>query len=385
MAAAAVVAPAPARRRFCVVAPTYPLTVGAAPFNDAMVRALRHRAEVEFLSWRRPYPPYLYRGSIRDPAPPANAEPAGFVLDWTSPASWRRAVDRANAFGAEALIVPWLHPVMAPPYLGLFRRARRTMQIAVVCHNVHPHERLPGSRSLTRAVLGHADVLVTHAPHQAEELRALGVRGSIVEAFHPLFVPEDIAAAPGAEAVARERQRVGDPELLLLLYGAVRPYKGADLAIEAMARVDPGLRVHLVVAGRFWTGRDQLSSLAASLGVDDRVTLRDGFVSNEDTALLFASCDAALLPYRSATQSGVVAMAFGYGRPVIATRVGGLPAAVRDGRDGILAPPEDVAALAGAIERMARERSWLAAGARETRTTRTFEQYADLLTQGVPE
>jgi glycosyltransferase involved in cell wall biosynthesis len=381
--AAAAAAPDLARRRFCVAAPTYPLTVGAAPFNDAMVRALRRRADVEFLSWARPYPPYLYRGSVRDLSPPANAEHAEFVLDWASPASWHRAVDRARAFGAEALIVPWLHPVMAPPYLGLFRRARRTMQIAVVCHNVHPHERLPGSTFLTRSVLRQADVLVTHAPHQEEELRALGARGSIVEAFHPLFVPQDLADAPAADAVAGERARAGEPELLLLLYGAVRPYKGADLAIEAMARVDPGLHVHLVVAGRFWTPREELSSLADSLGVTDRVTLRDGFVSNDDTALLFAACDAALLPYRSATQSGVVAMAFGHGRPVIATSVGGLPAAVRDGRDGILTQPEDVDALARAIERMAREHSWLAGGARETRATRTFERYAELLDLGI--
>ena len=383
MVAAAAVAPDPGRRRFCVVAPTHPLTVGAAPFNDAMVRALRRRADVQFLSWTRPYPPLLYRGSMRDPAPPPQAEPAEFVLDWANPASWGRAVERAEAFGAEALIVPWVHPVMAPPYLGLFRRARRTMQVVVVCHNVHPHERLPGSTALTRAVLRQADALVTHAPHQREELRALGANGAIIEAFHPLFVPDDLARPASAYDVARERAACGNPELMLLLYGAVRPYKGADLAIEAIARVDPGLHVHLVIAGRFWTSKDELAGLVSSLGVEDRVTLRDGFVSNDDTALLFEACDAGLLPYRSATQSGVVAMSFGHGRPVIATAVGGLPAAVRDGRDGILAPPGDVSELARAIERMAREREWLAAGARETRSTRTFEHYAELLDAGI--
>jgi glycosyltransferase involved in cell wall biosynthesis len=133
------------------------------------------------------------------------------------------------------------------------------------------------------------------------------------------------------------------------------------------------------VAGRFWTPYEELAQLAQRLGVTDRVELRDGYVSNEDTALLFSACDAALLPYRSATQSGVVALAFGYGRPVIATAVGGLPAAVRDGVDGLLAPPDDADALARAIERVARERERLSAGARRTRELRSFDRYAELL------
>jgi D-inositol-3-phosphate glycosyltransferase len=384
MAVPAAFAPGLERRRFCVAAPTHPLTVGAAPFNDAMVRALRRRADVSFLSWTRPYPPLLYRGQIRDPEPPPHAEAAEFVLDWADPRTWQAAVDKAEAFGAEALIVPWLHPVMAPPYAALFRRARRSMRIVAVCHNVHPHERLPGSRALTKHVLRSADALVIHAPHQRTELAELGARGTVIDAFHPLFVPGDLAAPPAPADVAAIRASHGDPALFLLLYGAVRPYKGVDLAIQAMARVDPALDVRLVVAGRFWAPVDELSDLARRLGVQDRVVLRDAYVSNDETALLFEACDAALLPYRSATQSGVVAMAFGHGRPVIATSVGGLPAAVRDGRDGLLAEPNDVEALAQAIERMARERSWLSAGARETARTRTFDAYAELLDMEIP-
>src|SRR5437016_5950671 len=91
----------PGRRRFCVVAPTHPLTVGAAQFNAAMVRALRRRADVEFLSWTRPYPPLLYRGPVRDElSQPPHVEPAEFLLDWADPWTWRKALDRASAFGA---------------------------------------------------------------------------------------------------------------------------------------------------------------------------------------------------------------------------------------------------------------------------------------------
>jgi len=370
----------PDRLRLSVIAPTYPLTVGAAQFNGAMVRALRRFAEVDFLSWRRPYPPLLYRGPVRDErSRPPHVERADFVLDWGDPRTWRRAVARAAAFRADAIVVPWLHPVMAPPYAWLLHAARGRFARVVICHNVLPHERVPFAAALTRGVLGGADTVITHAPGQRNELERLGVRARVVEAFHPLFVAGELAAEPAPEEVAAERARCGSPDLLLLLYGAVRPYKGVDLALEALARVDRALDVRLVVAGRFWTSRSELEELAVRLGVDDRVELRDGYLSNEESAVLFQACDAALLPYRSATQSGVAALAFGHGRPVIATAVGGLPSAVDHDTDGLLAPPDDPDALARAIERLAHDRDRLTRGAARTQSRRSFDLYAELL------
>jgi glycosyltransferase involved in cell wall biosynthesis len=314
---------------------------------------------------------------------PTQVEQAEFLLDWADPRTWRSALDRAEAFGAEAVVLPWLHPVMTPPYAWLLRAAEGRMRRIVICHNVLPHERVPLAAALTRRVLRRADVLVTHAPAERRELEKLGVQGLVVEAFHPLFVPADLAPEPTPAALAGARASFGSPELLLLFYGAVRPYKGADLALEALARVDPLLSVRLVVAGRFWTPRAELERLARRLGVEKRVVLRDGYVSNEDTALLFGAADAALLPYRSATQSGVVALAFGHGRPVVATSVGGLPAAVDHGVNGLLCEPGDPEALARAIERMAHERERLAAGARRVRDQRSFDAYAALLDAAV--
>ena len=132
------------------------------------------------------------------------------------------------------------------------------------------------------------------------------------------------------------------------------------------------------VAGRFWDGGRELRSQAERLGLNGRVAFRDGFLSNEEAALHFGAADASLLPYRSASQSGVVQLSFAYGRPVIATRVGGLPAAVDDGVDGLLCTPS-AEGVAEAIERMAREHHELAAGVRAGGSLRSFDRYCGLL------
>jgi glycosyltransferase involved in cell wall biosynthesis len=363
--------------RIAVLGATHPLTGGAAQFNGAMVAAMRRLGEVDFVSWKRLYPPLLYRGvtSDRDSQPPRTVE-ADFVLDWLDPRSWRAALRRIDDFGADAVVLPWLHPVMAPPYRWLLKHASPGVARVLICHNVLPHEPHPAARLLTRATLRHADLLVTHAPHQREELAGLGLgQTPVLEAFHPRFVAADLASAPSAEEIAAERRRLGDPDLLLLTYGAIRPYKGVDLALEALARVGRGIR--LVVAGKFWSGKDELIRQAARLG--DRVELLDRYVSNEETALLFGACDAALLTYRSASQSGVVALAFAHERPVLVTDVGGLASAVGDGRDGIVVRSLRPAAIAAAIDRLAQDHLSLRAGVRAGMERWSFDRYASLI------
>ena len=370
--------------RLAVLGATHPLTSGAAQFNAAMVTSLRRRAPTEFISWRRLYPPLLYRGPQLDSASrPARAVQARFLLDWADPRTWREALREVEEFGANTLVLPWLHPVMTPPYRWLLRHAPRRMRRVVVCHNVLPHEPQPLARTLTKATLRHADLLVTHAPHQRGELEELGL-GSTPRARG---VPPALRRRPTSPSrPSRTRcwpsaRASATRSCCCSAYGAVRPYKGVDLALEALARVDPALDVKLVVAGRFWDGKAELEAQAAALG--ERVELRDGYVSNEETALLFAACDAALLPYRSASQSGVVGLAFAHERPVLATAVGGLPAAVRDERDGLLALPDDPDALARAIERLAVEHPRLRAGVLEEAERYSFDRYAELLCEAV--
>lgn len=366
--------------RKTLIAAVHPLAAGVAQFNGALARAMAQDGPTDVISWRRLYPPLLYRGQVIDPsAPHADGPEAAFILDWHDPRSWHRAVRRVEEFDADVVILPWLHPVMTLPYRYLLRHVPRSTSRVVICHNVQPHEAVPGLRALSRATLRHADLVVTHAPHQRTELAALGLASTpLLEAFHPRFAADDFGPVPTASERAAERARHGDPDLLLLTFGAIRPYKGIDIALDALARVDPSLHVRLVVAGRSWDGGDVLRTQVARLGLSGRVEFVDRFISNDEAALLFSTADASLLPYRSASQSGVVQLSFAYDRPVIATRVGGLPAAIDDGVTGILCEPEPES-VARAIEGMADAHTELGKGVLESTHTTSFHRYSALL------
>jgi glycosyltransferase involved in cell wall biosynthesis len=107
--------------------------------------------------------------------------------------------------------------------------------------------------------------------------------------------------------------------------------------------------VFLTVAGEWWRKDTILQELLDNEFLKNRVEIIDRYVSEQEAAEYFSRADIVVLPYRSATGTGVIPLAYYYGKPVIATKVGGLPDVVDDGISGRLVQPEDPYALAEVI------------------------------------
>jgi len=371
--------------RLALVGPAHPDTGGIAHFTAGLAPVLDATGGVTVLTWSRRYPARLYPGTLRDTVSTtaigyARAVP---ILDIMNPLTWRQAVARARRDGCSTLVLQWVHPVQGPVYRTMAIAARRAgIGVVAICHNVSPHESsLLWSRMVQLGVRS-ADVLVVHSGPMAAEARRLHPGAQVVEAFMPAFTNVaaafDAADAAAAGAAARERYGIPAGERLLLHFGFIRPYKGVEDAIRAMAHQTAGAR--LLVVGECWDDSDVYRRAVADAGVGDRVTLDFRYVANEEMPGLFAAADAVFLPYRSATQSAVAQLAYAFDRPVIATTVGGLPEAVEDGTSGVLAPPDDPVALGAAVDRFyaADAASW-AAGVATMRERFSWERYAELV------
>jgi len=145
----------------------------------------------------------------------------------------------------------------------------------------------------------------------------------------------------------------GSGSCRLLFFGRVHAYKGLDAFIDAVKALRlKGCDVRGVVAGR---GSD-LDRHRTALSDQTAFELRDYYIPPTEVASLFSEAYAVVLPYRDGTQSGVAAMALGYGVPVVATAVGSIPEFVRDGVNGLLVQPGDHVALCDALARLVSDR-----------------------------
>jgi glycosyltransferase involved in cell wall biosynthesis len=152
-------------------------------------------------------------------------------------------------------------------------------------------------------------------------------------------------------AKAEAKAKLGLECNLILFFGFVRQYKGVVYLLQAMPKVLRRVDVHLLIVGEFWDNIAPYTELILELGIHHAVTVVDRYIPNEELGLYFSAADVVVLPYVDATQSAVVPLAYAFERPVITTRVGGLPDVVFDGETGILVPPGDSEALAQAIVR----------------------------------
>jgi len=165
-----------------------------------------------------------------------------------------------------------------------------------------------------------------------------------------------------SRSTARFRLRYEEDEFLLLAFGTIRPYKGLDHLFPAVAEARksvPALR--LLVAGRAFDealGRQHQQQIS-DLGLGDIVRFENRFIEQDEVETLFAAADLTVLPYIRIDQSGVLFLSYTFGKPVLATRLGGLPELVREGIAGYLVAPGDTHALSGAIVRAWNERDRL--------------------------
>lgn len=150
----------------------------------------------------------------------------------------------------------------------------------------------------------------------------------------------------------------------LLFFGRIEQYKGLRYFIDAVKTLNTkGAVVKGIIAG---TGQD-LELYRAEIEADSSFELIDRYIGDDEVPGLFGRANVVVLPYTDATQSGVVAMALHYGRPVVATDVGSIGEVVREGYNGLLVPPRDVPALAHAIGRLVEDQPLSASMGRNAR------------------
>ena len=321
--------------KIILLGPAHPYRGGLASIMETMAREWQSRGhEVRIYTFTVQYPSLLFPGKTQYVTTPAPEDlHIERVMNTVNPLNWLDLGLRLRRECPDMVVMKYWTPFMAPCFGTIARIARSNGVTKFVCQidNVEPHEHHIIDRPCNHYYLGAVDGFVYMSEQVHGELKAYTSAPALFSP-HPMF--ENFGKAVERDEACR---RIGiDPaQRYTLFFGLIRDYKGLDLLLKAWAKWMPERR-KLLIAGEFYASREKYISLIEELGLQDRVVLHDRFIADEDVKYYFSAADALVLPYRTATQSGVTQIAYNFSLPMIVTRVGGLPEIVPDGRVGLV-------------------------------------------------
>lgn len=321
-----------------IVGPAFPLRGGIAHHVYHLYKALQNRGHsVHVVSYRRLYPGFVFPGkTMRDTSNEALDPNALQILDSINPVTWIRALKTIKLLEPDLVVFEWWTPVLGPAIGTIARILRRTgVKCIFECHNVFPHEKTLLDLPMVQYGMGAADAFIAFSRKNLNSLREL--------------FPETNAFCtelPAPFAYVDTSTRAGRT---ILFFGMVRSYKGLDVLLEALRIALSQIKCRLIIAGEFYEPVDRYLNFIRQSRLEPYVELDDRYIPNEEIPRLLERADVLALPYRDATQSGVLRMALGSGLPVIASAVGAFADEVVDGVNGLLVKPGDPGSLSQAL------------------------------------
>lgn len=326
------------RLKITIVGPAHPYRGGLAAIMETMAREYSSRGhQVEILTFTLQYPGFLFPGKSQtvDTPPPGDLsiERAVSTID---PLSWIRVGRRLRRQRPDIVLMKYWTPFMAPCFGTIARIARKNGHTKVLCQidNVEPHERHLVDKPLNRYFLNSVDGFVYMSEQVHRELTAYTSAPALFSP-HPMF--ENFGTRVDRDEACRELG-INPSDRYALFFGLIRDYKGLDTLLEAWSRFRR--KGHkLIVAGEFYASREKYIELIKRERLEDDVILHDFFVADDRVRFYFSAADCVVLPYKSATQSGVTQIAYNFCTPMIVTDVGGLSEIVPDAEVGYVCPP----------------------------------------------
>jgi glycosyltransferase involved in cell wall biosynthesis len=345
-----------AQKTIVLIGPTYPYRGGNALFMTYLYEALAPHFRVHFLNYTLLYPSLLFPGTTQfDKSQEMTKQiPNERLLSSVNPLSWLKTARRVQELKPDLVVFDWWNPFFGPCHRavsGLLGKEFRK-KILFITENVISHEARLIDKVLTHLGLANATSFLALSRQVAEDLKPfaknLPVYRSELPVFGEFYAQTSQNISPEA---AKKKFGFSENDDVILFFGYIRKYKGLDVLLEAMPQItSANPRVKLLIAGEFYDDPKPYLARVQELGIARQVNIVDEFIPNERVTEFYAACDVVMLPYKSATQSGILGIAYGFERPVIVTDVGGLAESVEQGRTGLIVPPESPEALAEAVK-----------------------------------
>ena len=315
------------------VAPPY--RGGISKFTSTLVKRISKKHLIKVINFKRQYPYFLFPGKSQ--LLKTNDYLGERCIDSINPLNWYN-VGRKIAKGKFDLVIFNIWNPFFSPSLGMIasqvsKKSPNTKLISL-CHNILPHEKIPFGKILISYVLNKMHGHIVLSSQVEKELNEILTNPIYTKKFHPIY---DSYSDKIRKSEAKQELNITAKKNIILFFGLIRPYKGFEILLKSISLLkDKNISFHLIVAGECYQDKKQYIELINNLKISNYMTWHDSYIPDNDVVKYFSVADVVVLPYTSASQSGISQIAYNYNMPIIVSDVGGLPEMVIDGKTGFI-------------------------------------------------
>ena len=220
------------------------------------------------------------------------------------------------------------------------------IRIVTTAHNVISHESRGWSAWIFGTIYRLSHRIIVHSQHSKDELKDMlrlpPQKIAVIDHGNYMFFDDDEGANVGADGIFR-----------ILFFGYIRKYKGLSVLLESLHLLAQDQhQFTLEIVGKPQEPFAPYQQQIERYGLAARIEVRLDYIPLAEVKRYFQRASVVVLPYLNISQSGVLQLAYAFGKPVVVTRTGGLPEVVENGRTGFVVPPGDSRALALALRTM---------------------------------
>ncbi len=342
------------KKKIVIIGPAFPYRGGIANFTDSLYEELIKENDVEIISFKRQYPDFLFPGKsqFEDQIEKAKII-AQNLIDSINPLNWISVGNKIKNQKPDLVIFKYWLPFFGPAFGTIAKQIKKNnhTKILTICHNVIPHEKRPGDISFTKYFVKYSDHFILLSNKVVGDLLKFVPQAKYKILPHPVYSKFGNAVS---KSEAKNFLNL-NYEKIILFFGLIRDYKGLDILIEAMNLLKDKIDLKLIISGEFYSGKEKYLNLIKNYELENKIQLFGNFIPTEEVKYYFSAADVVILPYKEATQSGIVQIAMNFKKPVIAANVGGLGEVVIENKTGFIVEKENPEQLAKAILKFYKE------------------------------
>lgn len=324
-----------------------PFRGGISKFSDYLYNHISQHTQISAWNYKKLYPNFLFPGItqyLKEGETYSNR-----LIHSFNPLMWPFSSRKVPGSPDDILMYSHWHPFFAPSMKYHTSRFKKNGgKVIGLFHNVIPHESFPFQDRIIRKLLETTDQAILLSSQTKNELVELAPDTPSTTLFHPIYDQEPSSLS---SKEIRKEYGIAEDEFVVLFFGLIRAYKGLDILIKAFNQMGiQEKKIRPLIVGEFYMDKTKILS-GINQSEKDHYIVKDEFVTDEVMAEVFKISDITVLPYITASQSGILSNAINFKTPAIVSNHPGLTEYIQNDKNGLVLEENTPECLANSIKK----------------------------------